>query len=449
MDQQPPVIFVPAITASHLSDFYPLPPEEVWSQVIHKQWQRTAMHPLAHRFEAKQPALVRPTSIFQLVYADMLEALRSELQEPGRLTPVFPFAYDWRQDCWLSTGQLGAFIDEAIARTALLPHYKTEKSIQVDLVGHSMGGLLIAGYLASHPDAGKKVRRVVTMGTSFRGAVDALLKLIIGKGHLTGESPRDRERSAARTAQSLYQLLPDYDGAVQSKEEKLRHLFQPEAWQPSVVKGLAELIKEVDPGLADTADAEAARQFRKYLDTARAHRQAINGLNLDAILAGGARDWLGIVGIGSRTVVQVYNRMEDGKPRFQVPDDENQWPRDISSPHTGDGTVPFLGAVPGFLPKESLVCVVPNDFSRWEFRDRILAWSEGFHSFLPAVNLVQRLVTRHLKPSYGGDTWGWPPPTIDPAAWNPPPWLKKRVPKKDPQGPFDRDLWDGDYAALG
>ena len=39
-----PVIFVPGITASYLKDFYPLPPEVVWS-VLKKQYSRVSLNP--------------------------------------------------------------------------------------------------------------------------------------------------------------------------------------------------------------------------------------------------------------------------------------------------------------------------------------------------------------------------------------------------------------------
>ena len=39
--------------------------------------------------------------------------------------------------------KLGTFIDEVIARTRLMRHYAKAKDLQVDLVGHSMGGLAI------------------------------------------------------------------------------------------------------------------------------------------------------------------------------------------------------------------------------------------------------------------------------------------------------------------
>ena len=61
---------------------------------------------------------------FGIVYGDLIESLRHELtaraDEP---TPVFGFGYDWRQDCARSAAQLGPFIEEVLARTALLRHY--------------------------------------------------------------------------------------------------------------------------------------------------------------------------------------------------------------------------------------------------------------------------------------------------------------------------------------
>lgn len=49
---------------------------------------------------------------------------------------------------------------------------------------------------------------MISIGRPFQGDVDVILKLIIGKGQLTGENPRDRERIAARTMPSVYQSFP-------------------------------------------------------------------------------------------------------------------------------------------------------------------------------------------------------------------------------------------------
>lgn len=67
---------------------------------------------------------------------------------------------------------------------------------------------------------------------------------------------------------------------------------------------------------------------------------------------------------------------------------------------------PLPAAVPPFLPGSQPVCVMESDLSFLELRDRAMVAFAGFHGLLPAVNLVQRLVVRHLWPDYRGPVWG-------------------------------------------
>jgi hypothetical protein len=417
---QPPVIVVPGITASNLDDFYPLPPEAVWSAVLKKKYDRIALHPDNTIYEAKEPARVRAVSIFEIVYEDLVESLREELQIDDKVTPVFPFEYDWRQDCTLTANLLDSFVDEVADRTKLIPHYHAEE-FRVDMVGHSMGGLIIADYLKRFGHKAK-VRRVVSIGTPFEGAIDAILKLIIGKGQLTGENPRDRERIAARTMPAIYQLLPSFNGAVVGIEGAPTNPFKTKTWQGSLIKSLSLYIKRYK------ADRSPSKLLKKYLDAAWEHRKRVRTVDLSEILEKGAESWLAILGIGSSTQVRIENTKTDQNIyRFRVLEDENDWSEENpDSTQTGDGTVPFKGALPKFLKKEKLICVCPKDFSRWEIRDRLLAKTSGFHGFLPAVNLVQRIVIRFLREDYTGHVWGWRPPTVKPNEWSAPEWLEKR-----------------------
>src|SRR5882672_10561911 len=232
---QPPAIVVPGITATSLEDTYPLSPEEIWTPILTRNYERISMHPDDPRYDALEPARVLPRSIFGIVYNDLVEALRHDLSpRADRPTPVYAFPYDWRQDCRRSIERLGEFVQEVLQRTRLLPHYADDPPKQVDLVGHSMGGLLIAGYL-TRPESRGRVRRVVTMGTPFRGAVDAVSKLSTGMGTLTGDAPRDRERESARTIPAIYQLLPSFAG--------IPNLFSRSEWQPSVARTLKEYCR--------------------------------------------------------------------------------------------------------------------------------------------------------------------------------------------------------------
>jgi hypothetical protein len=94
---QNPVIVLPGITATGLEDFYPIPPEEVWSAVLSKSYERISLHPDDLRYEAQQPARVQPRQPFSLLYGDLVDALRHDLSSKhDEPTPVYLFAYDWR-----------------------------------------------------------------------------------------------------------------------------------------------------------------------------------------------------------------------------------------------------------------------------------------------------------------------------------------------------------------
>lgn len=74
--------------------------------------------------------------------------------------------------------QLGAGLDgiEGLARRAAERIARVAEAARgrpIDVVGHSMGGL-VATYVAKHLDPGARIRRVVTLGTPHRGTALAL-----------------------------------------------------------------------------------------------------------------------------------------------------------------------------------------------------------------------------------------------------------------------------------
>ena len=154
---KPPIIFVPGLFGSILQDEYEIPPEEVWRgrEGTLKQYTRIRLHPVNTRYEYQEPARVMAAHILDRaeligvkaidVYTEIINHLRDDLS-----IPVYPFFYDWRQHLDLLQDELAKFVEEVVARTVLMPEYKdnyTEKNGKVNLVGHSMGGLLIAGYM--------------------------------------------------------------------------------------------------------------------------------------------------------------------------------------------------------------------------------------------------------------------------------------------------------------
>ncbi len=436
-----PVILVPGITASVLHDEYELPPEAVWTTALKRRYERITLHPLTlgpedRPYEFQEPARVAPHGPFPLIYEDLVEELRDGLADDmGAPVPVFPFGYDWRMPLDYTEQRLAAFVDEVIDRTLLIRHYRDDPTFRdhptVSLVGHSMGGLIIAGYVQRH--SGAKVHKVVTLATPFQGSYEAVLKVATGTGDFGDDSGKARERRMARLTPALYHLLPGFGGVDAAGDDLETDLFHPAAWQPSVVRSIEAQV--------DGWDISGSDLFQAMLDQARTHRDRISGLELgdpddtgnrgDPPTADGrsshlAKDhWLAIAGADCETRVGLrIERDEEGTPRFDLRSDErrNDWDggnrRDRRD--TGDGTVPLRGAIPPFLEESRLVCVTPGDFGYWELRDRALTGLAGFHGLIPKMNMLHRLILRFLlgKGDSYGNTWGrrlsgvthWDPP---------------------------------------
>ncbi len=444
---QNPVIVVPGITASTLRDEYPVEPRSVWA-MLHKRYDAVALHPDDTRYERTEPARVRADRVFEIPYEELIEDLRHDLTDRAdQPTPVYPFAYDWRQPLTDVEQALGGMIDEVIERTSLMPHYYHagwHENPRVDLVGHSMGGLIIAGYLEQFGDEAA-VGRVATMGSPFRGSFEAVLKITTGLSTLGGRSA-SREREMARLTPALYHLLPSYRGAVSSSDGLPNSMFAANAWQGGVVHTIAESIRLHGRDRDLTGDANEAKRlgaaaalFERLLKEAKAHRDRLERLDLARAGLASSKDWLCIVGLGEQTRVRLAIAVKDGDVAFDLRsvDRQNAWDKDGHpwTRLTGDGTVPFDGARCAFIPPEQVVCVCDDDFGYWELRDKLLegAAGVGLHGMLPTMNLVQKLIVAHFRDRLPEErrrrllegVWGrrspeLPPDTTAPHRWDPP-----------------------------
>ncbi len=425
-----PVIVVPGITATYLRDEYPLPPDDIW-KVIKKQYERIALHPNDLRYEAQEPARVVPGQIFQIAYEEMVEELRYNLSsKEDEPVPVYPFGYDWRMPLEIVELQLVDFVYEVIERTKLLKHYHKagyQNDAKVNLVGHSMGGLVITGYL-ERKGSKAPVNKVVTLATPFQGSFEAVIKVATGTANLGTDTSSSREREAARITPALYHLIPSFSNGLEVTTPAIPNsLFDPGAWQPTVVASIAEFIRT--KGLPTKNRMQEARDlFTALLKQAKSHRDRIDGFKL--VKAGlTVRDWLAVVGVDTETRVRLRIEKPGGQPEFALrgKDRTNEW--DDSDPikkrMTGDGTVPFEGAVPKFLKEDNLVCVTPDDYGYWEIQDRALSKAAGFHGILPNMNMLHRLIVRFLtgRLDKRRNTWGRRAPGVK--DWQPPLKLKE------------------------
>jgi len=113
----------------------------------------------------------------------------------------FEFPYDWRRDNRAAAARLlrdsGAWLKAWQERSG-------NKDARLILVAHSMGGLVARYFLECH-DGWRTTRALITFGTPYRGALNALDTLSNGmRIGLVDLSP------AMRSFTSVYQLLPIY-----------------------------------------------------------------------------------------------------------------------------------------------------------------------------------------------------------------------------------------------
>lgn len=143
-------------------------------------------------------------------YDTLLARLRSlGYREPGPGVPagnLLPVPYDWRLSCRYNAQRLGTIIEPALHRWR--DQGGPYADAQVVFVCHSMGGLIARWYLEKCGGAAI-TRKLITLGTPYRGAARALGQLVNGAS--PGLGPLRLELTGfARSMPSLYQLLPEY-----------------------------------------------------------------------------------------------------------------------------------------------------------------------------------------------------------------------------------------------
>ena len=386
-----PIIFVPGVTATELRDLYAFPPDTVWA-LLHSDYERAGQHPEDARYEGRLPAQIVPDRVYDLAYREMVLDLRHDLSPTAdRPVPVYAFGYDWRQPLEAAQAKLAVFVQEVIEKTSLTRHYRADgyaNDPKVNLLGHSMGGMVITGYLA---DAGRAARvdRVATIATPFRGSLAAVEKILLGTNNR-------REREAARLTPSLYYLLPSFtQGITLEPPLPQTDLFDPRLWQVSVVESIQEALRLRGSGAVKDTPANAKKILDKFLSQAKAHRQKIE--TFDPASCGlEAADWLCVIGIGDKTRVELKVTQQPIGPYFDLLspamiDDQ------ISDPptwRTGDGTVPYEGAQPGFSVTRQVYS--HRDWRLLELREKGLDMLTALHGILPNMDRLQERLRNHF-----------------------------------------------------
>jgi pimeloyl-ACP methyl ester carboxylesterase len=140
-------------------------------------------------------------------YTVLLRRLRDEVAIDPRA--VGEFAYDWRLSVEHNGNLLARRCSEHLDNwrsVVASAGYADPAEVRIVLVAHSMGGL-VARYATEVAGARTIVRRIITLGTPYFGAVKAVQMLATGQG---APVPQRAARRLAVTCPGVYDLLPRY-----------------------------------------------------------------------------------------------------------------------------------------------------------------------------------------------------------------------------------------------
>lgn len=213
-------------------------------------------------------------------YADILNTLAAgnyrdqELGQSGAIDygglhyTCFQYGYDWRRDIAENAAELHERILDAQFQVRMGRHLDADAPVRVDVVAHSMGGLVLRYYLrygpAPLPEDGSlpeltwagaaNVRQAIFIGTPSAGSVRALDQLVRGLD-LNPLFPNYRP-AVLGTMPSIYQLLPRtrHGAVVDAQTRQPIDIYDVKTWQryqwglasPKADRVLRWLLPEVE-----------------------------------------------------------------------------------------------------------------------------------------------------------------------------------------------------------
>lgn len=173
---------------------------------------------------------------------------RDSSQDLAAPANLLPLGYDWRLSNRRTGQQIGRVVEPALERWRAQGGQYADA--RVVFICHSMGGLAARWYIERCGGA-EITRKLITLGTPYRGAAQALEQLVNGVHAGLGPFAVDLT-NFARSLPSLHQLMPEY--ACIEREATLA-----KTTEITVPELRAANVSAAMSFHTDLADAEAAR----------------------------------------------------------------------------------------------------------------------------------------------------------------------------------------------
>jgi pimeloyl-ACP methyl ester carboxylesterase len=299
-----PLIFVPGLLGSRLCGQAPSTPVErvVWGTLrALAEFPTLRLGTDARGREVRPCGLLREVAIFggftQDIYGPVITHLESLGYQEER--NLFIFAYDWRLSVFDNAELLAAFVKEKVPDT----------SQQVDIVAHSLGGLITRVYALKWGGA-VRIARLISAGSPFFGSAKVFETLEKGWGQLNYfVGGLTAVRQTVLSFPSILELMPRYSACCDGDPagESGFPATEADAWRSLRWEG-------VNP--SDMPDLEKAAARIRELQTI-----------VDSALPPNVEDVL-IIGVDQRTPQKVGFARAGEKATVRV---QTTW--------AGDGTV--------------------------------------------------------------------------------------------------------------
>jgi len=314
-DPLPPLVFIPGIKGSVLSD-----PQGRWCWLT--WWQALGFSspelslPLHWEGNVQQSdALVPIAPLRTVAMRDIYASFLDWAVTSGR--SVHPFAYDWRRDNLETVGKFVAFLETVSQQHG---------GARVQVVGHSMGGLISFVALNRRPDL---VHSALFAGVPFGPHISFLEDMHVGTA--AGLNSRILSPQVLFTFVSVYSLFPLEPSESALKDQDGNPIphdwYSAKDWERRKL-GIFAMIERAEVSREQRAHLRnalrQAREFRSLMVRSRKNSFQYPPI---AVLASDTRQTLSAVVKGGRGAVRGWDFQEAPK-------------------EPGDGRVPFVRALP-------------------------------------------------------------------------------------------------------